>query len=181
MKRCSWVNLKNNKYIDYHDKEWGIAVFDDRKLFEMLVLETFQAGLSWECILNKREHFKIAYNNFQVEIVSKYNQQKINELLNNKNIIRNKHKIIASINNAQVFQKIQKEYGSFSQYIWHFTNGQTIKNTGTIKTTSKLSDIISQDLKKYGMKFVGSITIYSYLQSIGIINDHEKECFKYNS
>ena len=181
MNRCKWVNLNNEKYIEYHDNEWGVPVYDDQKLFEMLLLESFQAGLSWECILNKRDYFKEAFDNYNPNIIIKYNEEKINELLSNKNIIRNRRKIEATINNAKIFLKIKKEYGSFSNYIWHFTNGKIIKNTNdSFQTTSPLSDTISNDLKKRGMKFVGSTIIYSYLQAIGIINDHELNCFKHN-
>ena len=180
MQRCKWVNLNNPKYIDYHDNEWGTPVYDDKKLFEMLLLESFQAGLSWECILNKREYFKESFDNFNAEKISKYDDKKINKLLNNPNIIRNKNKIIATINNAHIFLEIQKEWGSFSNYIWHFTDGQIIKNKDdNLKTTSNLSDKVSTDLKKRGMKYTGSTIIYSYLQAIGIINDHEINCFKY--
>ena len=181
MNRCKWVNLNNEKYIEYHDNEWGVPVYDDQKLFEMLLLESFQAGLSWECILNKRDYFKEAFDNYNPNIIIKYNEDKIDELLSNKNIIRNRRKIEATINNAKIFLKIKKEYGSFSNYIWHFTNGKIIKNTNdSFQTTSPLSDTISNDLKKRGMKFVGSTIIYSYLQAIGIINDHELNCFKHN-
>ena len=181
MNRCKWVNLNNEKYIEYHDNEWGVPVYDDQKLFEMLLLESFQAGLSWECILNKRDYFKEAFDNYNPNIIIKYNEDKIDELLSNKNIIRNRRKVEATINNAKIFLKIKKEYGSFSNYIWHFTNGKIIKNThDSFQTTSPLSDTISNDLKKRGMKFVGSTIIYSYLQAIGIINDHELNCFKHN-
>ena len=181
MNRCKWVNLNNEKYIEYHDNEWGVPVYYDQKLFEMLLLESFQAGLSWECILNKRDYFKEAFDNYNPNIIIKYNEDKIDELLSNKNIIRNRRKVEATINNAKIFLKIKKEYGSFSNYIWHFTNGKIIKNTNdSFQTTSPLSDTISNDLKKRGMKFVGSTIIYSYLQAIGIINDHELNCFKHN-
>ena len=181
MNRCKWVNLNNKKYIEYHDNEWGVPVYDDQKLFEMLLLESFQAGLSWECILNKRDYFKEAFDNYNPNIIIKYNEDKIDELLSNKNIIKNRRKVEATINNAKIFLKIKKEYGSFSNYIWHFTNGKIIKNTNdSFQTTSPLSDTISNDLKKRGMKFVGSTIIYSYLQAIGIINDHELNCFKHN-
>ena len=177
MKRCKWCNLNNPIYIKYHDIEWGIPNFDDNYLFEMLILESFQAGLSWECILNKRESFRKAYDNFNIDKVCTYDDKKIEELLNNKNIIRNKLKIKASINNAKIFKDIQKEYNSFYNYIKTFTNNKTICEIGN--TTNNLSDNISNDLKKRGMKFVGSTIIYSYLQAIGIINSHEKECFLY--
>ena len=177
MNRCKWVNLKNENYIKYHDEEWGVPSFDDEYLFEMLVLESFQAGLSWECILNKREEFKKAFDNFDYCKVAKYGDKKIEELINNNGIIRNKLKIKAAISNAKIFIDIKKEYGSFSNYIWGFTNGNIILNTDdNFKTTSDLSDTISKELQKRGMKFVGSTIIYSYLQSIGIINDHEISC-----
>ena len=175
MKRCTWVNEKNPLYIKYHDEEWGKPVYDDNKLFEMLLLESFQAGLSWECILNKREAFKKAFDNFDYEKVSNYNEVKIEKLLNNKDIIRNKRKITATIKNAKIFMKIQKEYNSFSNYLWHFTNNKIIYETG--KTTSPLSDTISKNLKKRGMKFVGTTIIYSYLQAVGIVSSHEESCF----
>ena len=177
---CSWVNLNNDNYIKYHNFEWGKESHDDKYLFEMLVLESFQAGLSWECILNKREYFKEAFDNFDYNKISMYNSDKINSLLNNKNIIRNRLKILASINNAKIFIKIRSEFGSFDKYIWHFTNNKIIKNTTDIfNTTSILSDTISFDLKRRGMKFVGSKIIYSYLQAIGVINDHELGCDLY--
>ena len=175
--RCSWVNLDNPLYIKYHDSEWGVPSYEDTYLYEMLLLESFQAGLSWECILNKRESFRKAFDNFDYIKISKYDESKINELLNNKDIIRNKLKINAAINNAKVFINIQKEYGTFSNYIWKFTNNRIINNTDNIiRSTSPLSDEISKDLKRRGMKFVGSTIIYSYLQAIGIINDHELQC-----
>lgn len=178
MNRCHWVN-SNPLYIKYHDEEWGIPSYEDKYLFEMLVLESFQAGLSWECILNKRENIRIAFDNFDIEKISQYNEDKINELMNNPNIIRNKRKIKATIKNAQVFIDIKKEWGSFSNYIWHFTSNKVIRNK-TIITSSPLSDKISKDLKIRGMSFVGTTIIYSYLQAIGIINDHEIDCFKAN-
>lgn len=177
MKRCAWCNLNNEIYVNYHDKEWGVLNLDDAYLFEMLILELFQAGLSFECVLNKREYFKVAYDNFDVNKVSLYDENKINELMNNKNIIRNKRKIEASINNAKIFNNIKKEYGSFHNYLKTFTNDKVIYEND--KTTSKLSDTISSDLKSRGMKFIGSVIIYSYLQAIGIINSHEKDCYKY--
>ena len=177
MKRCRWVNLDNKLYIDYHDTEWGVPKYDDKYLFELLILEMFQAGLSWECILNKRDSFRDAFDNFNYEKISNYDEEKINELMNNKDIIRNKLKIRASISNAKIFMDIRKEYGSFSNYIWGFTNNEIIYNC--MVTHNELSDKISKDLKKRGMKFVGSIIIYSYLQAIGIINDHEKDCYFY--
>lgn len=175
MQRCKWCNLNNPKYIEYHDKEWGITNFNDDYLYEMLLLESFQAGLSWECILNKRESFRKAYDNFDINKVCKYDENKINELLNNKDIIRNKLKIKSSINNSIIFQKIVKEYGSFYNYLKSFTKGKILFEID--KTTNELSDKISKDLQQRGMKFVGSTIIYSYLQAIGVINSHELSCF----
>ena len=176
MKRCFWVN-QNPKYISYHDKEWGVPSYDDSYLFEMLVLESFQAGLTWECILNKREAFREAFDSFDYHIISKYNSKKIEELMNNAGIIRNRRKIIATIENAKVFMKIQDEYSSFSNYIWAFVHNKPIVHKGDrVYTHNSLSDKISKDLKKRGMSFVGTTIIYSYLQAIGIINDHWEKC-----
>ena len=177
MIRCSWCNLNNKKYIDYHDKEWGVPIYDDKLLFELLVLESFQAGLSWECILNKRDAFKKAFDDFDYNKISKYNDKNISELLSNKDIVRNKSKIKSTINNAKVFIRIKNEYKGFSNYIWSFTNNKVIYENN--KTFSNLSDQISKDLKRRGMSFVGSIIIYSYLQAIGVINSHDKDCFLY--
>lgn len=180
MPKCHWVNHHNPLYIKYHDEEWGIPSYNDAHLFEMLLLESFQAGLSWECILNKRESFRIAFDNFDYYKIAAYDEQKVSELLSNKDIVRNKLKIKAAIKNAQVFITIKEEYGSFSNYIWHFTNNKIIKNTtNNIPTHNELSDNISIDLYKRGMRFVGTIVIYSYLEAIGIINDHELTCDKY--
>ena len=175
--RCKWCNLKNELYVKYHDEEWGIPNFDDKYLFEMLILEAFQAGLSWECVLNKRDAFRKAFDNFDIDKICNYDEKKIEELLIDKGIIRNKLKIKASINNAKIFKEIQKEYGSFYKYLRTFTNDKIVYEIG--KTTSKLSDEISKDLQKRGMKFVGSTIIYSYLQAIGVIYSHDKECFMY--
>ena len=177
MKRCKWCNLENDKYIEYHDKEWGVLNFDDKYLLEMLILESFQAGLSWECILNKRENFEEAYDDFNLEKICLYTEEKIERLLKNKGIIRNKLKITASINNAKIFKEIVNQYGSFHNFLKTYTNDKVIYEVGN--TTSKLSDEISEDLTKRGMKFVGSTIIYSYLQAIGIIYSHDKECFLY--
>ena len=177
MKRCNWCNLNNKKYIEYHDHEWGIPNYDDRYLLEMLILESFQAGLSWECVLNKRERFREAYDNFDLDKICLYDENKICELYNNKNIIRNKLKIKASINNAKIFKEIKNEYGTFYNYLKMFTKEKIIYEIEA--TTSKLSDDISKDLIKRGMKFVGSTIIYSYLQAIGVIYSHQKECFLY--
>ena len=173
--RCKWCNLNNPLYIKYHDEEWGRLNFDEKYLFEMLILESFQAGLSWECVLNKRNDFEKAYDDFDIDKICKYDETKIQELLINEKIIRNKLKINASINNAKIFKEIQKEYKSFANYLKHFTNESVIYEIN--KTTNELSDSISKDLKKRGMKFVGSTIIYSYLQAIGIICSHDEECF----
>lgn len=178
-KRCSWVNLKNPIYIKYHDEEWGKPLHCDADLYELLILESFQAGLSWECVLNKRENFRKAYDNFDIDKVVSYDDKKVHELMNNEGIIRNKLKIKASIKNSIVFQNIQKEFGSFDKYIWSFTDRKIIKESFEKRTSSPLSDTISKDLKKRGMSFVGTTIIYSYLQAIGIINAHSKECFAF--
>ncbi|HCS25358.1 MAG TPA: DNA-3-methyladenine glycosylase I [Acholeplasmatales bacterium] len=175
MKRCSWCNLKNPLYIKYHDKEWGALNLDEKYLFEMLILESFQAGLSWECVLNKREAFRSAYDNFDIKKIIMYDDKKIEELINNDGIIRNKLKIKASIMNAKIFKKIENEYNGFANYLLTFSNNKIYYEVG--KTKSELSDKISNDLQKRGMKFVGTTIIYAYLQAIGIINSHEEECF----
>lgn len=177
MNRCKWCNLENSKYVDYHDSEWGILNLDENYLFEMLVLESFQAGLSWECILNKRNAFAQAFDNFDIDKIINYDEVKINSLLNNKDIVRNKLKINATINNALIFKTIEKEMGSFKYYILKYFKEYPIYEVG--KTTSVISDNISNDLKLRGMKFVGSTIIYSYLQAIGLINSHENDCFLY--
>lgn len=177
MDRCKWCNVKNELYVSYHDNEWCCLNLEDSYLFEMLILESFQAGLSWECILNKREAFRKAYDNFDIEKVVNYKEDKVCKLLTNKGIIRNRRKILASINNAQIFRDIQKEYHSFHNYLKTFTNDKVLYEIG--KTTNDLSDQISKDLIKRGMKFVGSTIIYSYLQAIGIIYSHDRECFLY--
>ena len=181
MKRCRWVNEKSEIYVKYHDEEWGVPKYDDRELFELLVLESFQAGLSWLTILKRREDFRKAFDNFDVIKVSNYNQEKVEELVNNEKIIRCRGKITSTINNAKIFRQIQKEYGSFSNYIWGFTDNKIIQNEfEQLPVSTPLSDKISKDLKKRGMKYVGTVIIYSYLQAIGIVNDHEKNCFRYN-
>ena len=176
MKRCHWVN-DNPLYIKYHDEEWGEASYDDKYLFEMLILESFQAGLTWECILNKRENFRKAFDNFDYKKISKYDAKKIDELLNNPGIIRNKLKIKSSIKNSIIFMDIIKEFGSFDNYLLSFYKGKIIYEND--KVTSNLSDNISNDLYKRGMRFVGSTIIYSFLQAVGIINSHYNYCYKY--
>ena len=172
-KRCKWVT-DDEIYIKYHDEEWCLPKHDDQEIFELLVLESFQSGLSWLTILKKRENFRKAFDNFDYEKIAEYDDDKIDELLSDEGIIRNKAKINATINNAKVFMDIQEEFGSFDDYIWDFTDGEIIK--AEYETESDLSKKIAKDLKKRGMKFVGSTIIYSYLQAIGIINDHELSC-----
>ncbi len=178
-KRCKWCNLKNELYVKYHDNEWCIPNFDDKYLYEMLILESFQAGLSWECVLNKREHFRKAYADFDLKKVASFDENKVNQLQNNKDIIRNRRKIKASINNSKIFQAIVCEFGSFYNYLRTFTGDKTVYETD--KTTNDLSDAISKDLQNRGMTFVGSVIIYSYLQAIGVIYSHDKDCYLYKS
>jgi len=180
--RCFWVT-DSQLYKDYHDNEWGQPVFDDATLFEFIILETFQAGLSWITILNKRENFRKAFDNFDYKKIANYPAVKYNSLLQDTGIIRNKLKIKSAIINAQLFIEIQKEFGSFSKFIWSYVDGKPIVNKFHTKedvpTTSALSDKISNDLKKRGFKFVGSTVVYAYLQAIGMVNDHTTDCFKY--
>ena len=177
--RCKWCNLKNPKYIEYHDNEWCKLNLDDKYLFEMLILESFQAGLSWECILNKREAFRKAYEQFNFNKVCNFDEDKVKELLNDDSIVRNKLKVMASINNARIFKQIKIEYGSFFNYLKIFTHGKRYVEINEV--SSKLSDDISNDLKKRGMKFVGTKIIYSYLQAIGIIYSHDEGCYLYKN
>ena len=181
--RCGWC-VGDALYEAYHDEEWGVPVYDDNTLFEFLILETFQAGLSWITVLRKRENFRKAFDNFDYKKIAKYHQPKVDELLENAEIIRNKLKVNATITNAQAFMKIQNEFGSFSKYIWAFVDGKPIinsfKNRQEIPANTPLSDIISKDLKTRGFKFVGSTVIYAHLQATGMVNDHEISCFRYN-
>lgn len=179
MKRCFWVNLDNPLYVDYHDNEWGVPKYDDYELYELLILEMFQAGLSWETILNKRENFRKAFDNFDWNKIIRYDEDKINVLMQDKGIIRNRRKIEAMINNTKIFLDIKKEYNTFANFIWNFTDNQVI-NVNSNVTSNELSDTISKELKKRGMKFVGTVIIFSYLQAIGVINSHDKDCFKYD-
>ncbi|MCM1523911.1 MAG: DNA-3-methyladenine glycosylase I [Ruminococcus sp.] len=174
--RCSWVNMKKPIYIAYHDNEWSVPEHSDKKLFEMLLLECFQAGLSWECILNKREGFGNAFDGFDPEKISRYDEEKCAALMGDKNIVRNSLKINAAVINSRVFLGIQKEYGSFDRYIWGFTEGKSVAESCDVRSSSPLSDRISKDLKNRGMKFVGTVVIYAYLQAIGVISAHEKQC-----
>ena len=175
--RCHWFDKSNDILRKYHDEEFGILNKDDDYLFEILVLVNFQTGLSWEIMLKKREDFRIAFDGFDVKKIACYDEKRIEELLKNENIIRNKNKIKAVINNAKVFIKIQEDYGSFYDYIKTFTKGQIFHERGL--TESELSRTMVKDLKKKGMKYIGPITMYSYLQTIGVINSHEENCFLY--
>ena len=180
--RCDWC-VGDPLYEAYHDEEWGVPVYDDDTLFEFLILETFQAGLSWITVLRKRENFRKAFDNFNYKKVANYAQNKIDELLQDTGIIRNKLKVNATVTNAQAFIKIQEEFGSFSDYIWKFTDGKPIKNSfkslNEIPANTPLSDTISKDLKKRGFKFVGTTVVYAHMQATGMINDHVKGCFRY--
>lgn len=181
--RCGWC-VGDPLYEAYHDEEWGVPVLDDNTLFEFLILETFQAGLSWITVLRKRENFRTAFDNFDYKKIAAYQQRKVEELLQDAGIIRNKLKIKATITNAESFMKIQKEFGSFSKYIWNFVDGKPIKNKlenyKDAPANTTLSDIVSKDLKKRGFKFVGSTVVYAHMQATGMINDHEVACFRYN-
>jgi len=181
--KCDWC-VGNSLYEAYHDEEWGVPVYDDDMLFEFLILETFQAGLSWITILRKRENFRKAFDEFNYKKIANYNQNKIDELLVDSGIIRNKLKIKATISNAQAFIKIQQDFGSFSDYIWKFTEGKPIKNKfnslSEVPANTSLSDSISKDLKKRGFKFVGSTVVYAHMQATGMVNDHLVSCFRYN-
>ncbi len=181
--RCGW-STSNQLYIDYHDKEWGVPVHDDRLLFEFLILEGAQAGLSWSTILKKRENYRKAFDNFDAEKISRYSKSKIEKLLLNEGIIRNRLKIEAAVNNAKAFIKIKKEFGSFDKYIWGFVNGKPITNSWTslkeIPAKTAESDNMSKDLVKRGFKFVGSTICYAFMQAVGMVNDHIVVCFRYN-
>lgn len=178
--RCRWKNLENDQiYIEYHDNEWGISSYDDCYLFEMILLESFHCGLSWLIILKKREAFRKAFDNFDPNIIKDYSDEKIDLLLNNKEIVRNRLKILANIENAKAFLGVQKEFGSFSEYIWSFTNKKVLYGESeNLVTKNSLSDKVSRDMKKRGFKFMGSVTTYSYLEAVGIMNNHSKNCFR---
>lgn len=182
MNRCAWGS-SNPLMIEYHDKEWGVPVHDDRKLFEFLILEGMQAGLSWNTILNKRENFRRAFTEFDVEKVARFGKRDVNRLLKDAGIIRNRLKIEAAINNAKRFLEVQHEFGSFDAYIWSFVSGQPIRNKFTslkeIPPRTELSDAISKDLIKRGFKFVGSTIVYAHMQATGMVNDHTVDCFRY--
>lgn len=181
--RCNWVT-NDELYIKYHDEEWGKPVYDDATIFEFLVLESFQAGLSWITILKKRENFRYAFDQFNYKEIATYSDEKIEELMNNAGIVRNRLKILATINNAQRFMEVQKEFGSFSKYIWGFVNHKPInnkfKNIQEVPATTDISDALAKDLKKRGFKFLGSTVMYAHMQATGMVNDHIKSCICYN-
>lgn len=181
-KRCDWGS-QNELMLKYHDEEWGVPLHDDKKLFEFLVLEGFQAGLSWQIVLNKRENFRQAFDKFNPEIVAQYKQEKLDELVQDKSIVRNKMKIAACVNNAQRFLEVQQEFGSFDKYMWSFVAYKPIvnrfKSMSELPAKTELSDKISLDLKKRGFKFVGSTVIYAHMQATGMVNDHLVDCFRY--
>jgi DNA-3-methyladenine glycosylase I len=183
LKRCEWC-LGNELYINYHDTEWGVPVHDDRKIFEFLLLEGVQAGLSWLTVLRKRDAYREAFNDFDPELISRYGKEKIGELMNNPGLIRNRLKIEAAVKNAMAFLKIREELGSFDQYIWNFTDGKTIQHIYNslkeIPVKTEISRSISKDLKKRGFTFVGPTIIYSHMQATGMVNDHLTDCFRYH-
>ncbi|MCJ7935835.1 MAG: DNA-3-methyladenine glycosylase I [Chryseobacterium sp.] len=178
--RCGWCE-KDDLYRKYHDEEWGKPVYDDRTIFEFLILESFQAGLSWYTILSKRENFRKAFDYFDYQVMAAYSDQKIEELMSDPGIIRNRLKILAAVTNARKFMEIQKEFGSFSEYIWGFVGGKPIdhkpQTLSDIPATTEISDTISKDLKKRGFKFMGSTVVYAHMQATGMVNDHIETCF----
>ena len=178
--RCAWCE-KDDLYRNYHDQEWGKPIYDDETIFEFLILESFQAGLSWYTILAKRENFRAAFNQFDYQKIAQYSEDKVEELIQNAEIIRNRLKILATINNAQKFMEVQKEFGSFSKYIWGFVNHQPIinrpKTLKEVPATTEISDALAKDLKKRGFKFMGSTVVYAHMQATGMVNDHVEDCF----
>jgi DNA-3-methyladenine glycosylase I len=183
LKRCPWVDLNKDYYVEYHDKEWGRPVHDDKTLFEFLILEGAQAGLSWTTILSRREAYRKAFADFDVKKVAKFTDKKIEKLIENEGIIRNKLKINSSVTNAKLFLEIQDEFGSFDKYIWGFVGNKPLvnkwKNNSKYAATTKESDALSADLKRRGFKFVGSTIMYAYMQACGLVMDHSKDCFCY--
>ncbi|MCL4536846.1 MAG: DNA-3-methyladenine glycosylase I [Nitrospirae bacterium] len=182
--RCPWVDLSKPDYVEYHDKEWGVPVFDDRIIFEFLTLEAAQAGLSWYTVLKKREAYRLAYKNFDPEKVARFNEAQIQKLMQNPGIIRNRLKIESSINNARKFLEVREKYGNFSNYIWRFVDNKPklnkIKKLTDYPATSKESDALSKDLKQRGFKFLGSTVCYAHMQATGMVNDHSMDCFRRN-
>lgn len=185
MKRCDWVDTNNELYVDYHDREWGVPVYDDTVLFEFLILEGAQAGLSWNTVLQKRQGYKNAFAGFDVQEVAAFSETKIEKLLNDTAIIRNALKIRSTVGNAKAFIKVQEEFGSFNSFLWSFVDGVPIvnhwKNINEVPATTSQSDKISKALKKRGFKFVGSTIVYAYMQAVGMVNDHTIDCFKHPS
>jgi len=183
--RCAWVPVNNPQYVKYHDEEWGVPVHDDRLLFEFLVLEGAQAGLSWLTVLRKRENYRQAFDGFDPPRVARYDEAKIQRLLQNPGIIRNRLKVRAAVTNAQAFLKVQREFGSFDRFIWSFVNGRPIVNAwkrdGEIPASTPLSDTISRELKRRGFKFVGSTIVYAHMQATGMVNDHTTDCFRHGA
>lgn len=183
--RCKWVDGGNDLYYDYHDKEWGVPVHDDQTLFEFLTLEAAQAGLSWATILNKREGYRKAFDNFDINKVADYDEDRIAELLVNPDIVRNKLKVNATVVNARQILNVQKEFGNFDQYIWQFTGGKTINNQwklmSDVPSSTPESDAMSKDLKKRGFKFIGTTICYAFMQATGMVNDHTVDCYRYAS
>ena len=183
--RCEWVNGGNKLYYEYHDNEWGVPLHDDRLFFEFLTLEGAQAGLSWETILNKREGYREAFDNFDIKKVAQYDQNRIEVLLQDSKIVRNKLKVNSAVNNARLFLDVQKEFGSFDKYIWQFVDGETIqnkwKNMSDVPVNTPESDAMSKDLKKRGFKFIGTTICYAFMQATGMVQDHTVDCFCYNS
>lgn len=178
--RCAWCE-KDDLYRNYHDEEWGKPIYDDETIFEFLILESFQAGLSWYTILSKRENFRAAFDDFDYQKIAQYSEEKVEELIQNTGIIRNRLKILATINNAQKFMEVQKEFGSFSRYIWGFVNHEPIinrpKTLKEVPATTEISDALAKDLKKRGFKFMGSTVVYAHMQATGMVNDHVEDCF----
>lgn len=178
--RCAWCE-KDDLYRNYHDKEWGKPIYDDETIFEFLILESFQAGLSWYTILSKRENFRAAFDYFDYQKIAQYSEEKVEELIQNTGIIRNRLKILATINNAQKFMEVQKEFGSFSKYIWGFVNHEPIinrpKTLKEVPATTEISDALAKDLKKRGFKFMGSTVVYAHMQATGMVNDHVEDCW----
>ncbi|MFN3774087.1 DNA-3-methyladenine glycosylase I [Cloacibacterium normanense] len=178
--RCAWCE-KDDLYRNYHDQEWGKPIYDDETIFEFLILESFQAGLSWYTILAKRENFRAAFDQFDYQKIAEYSEDKVEELIQNAGIIRNRLKILATINNAQKFMEVQKEFGSFSKYIWGFVNHEPIinrpKTLKEVPATTEISDALAKDLKKRGFKFMGSTVVYAHMQATGMVNDHVEDCW----
>ncbi len=183
LKRCPWAPIDNPLYLDYHDQEWGVPVHDDRLLFEFLILEGAQAGLSWSTILNKRENYRRAFDNFEAQKIAAYDDKKVAELLNNPGIVRNRLKVAAATKNARAFLNIQEQHGSFDHYIWQFVDGQPIQNSfrslAEIPANTPISDKMSKELKRLGFTFVGSTICYAFMQAVGMVNDHTVDCFRY--